>query len=43
MPTKKGAGGRQQNYNTQTGRYERIDYAKLYYKPPSKKEKDEKR
>ena len=43
MPTKKGAGGRQQNYNARTGRYEKIDYANLYYKPPSKKEKDEKR
>ena len=43
MPTKKGAGGRQQNYNARTGRYEKIDYAKLYYRPPTRKEKTQKR
>jgi hypothetical protein len=43
MPMKKGAGGRQQNYNAHTGRYEKIDYAKLYYTPPSRKEKAERR
>ena len=43
MPTKKGAGGRQQNYNARTGRYEKVDYAKLYYTPPSRKEKAQKR
>ncbi|MBE5743334.1 MAG: hypothetical protein E7358_01285 [Clostridiales bacterium] len=41
MPTKKGAGGRQQNYNPNTGRYEKVDYAKLYYTPPTRKEKAE--
>ena len=30
MPTKKGAGGREQNYNARTGKYEKIDYATLY-------------
>ena len=30
MPTKKGAGGRQQNYSSRTGRYIKTDYAKLY-------------
>ena len=43
MPTKKGAGGRQQNYDSRTGRFAKTDYAKLYYKPPSKKEKARKR
>jgi hypothetical protein len=43
MPTKKGAGGRQQNYNARTGRYEKVDYAKLYYIPPSRKEKTQRR
>jgi hypothetical protein len=43
MPTKKGAGGRQQNYNARTGRYEKIDYTKLYYRPPTRKEKAQKR
>jgi hypothetical protein len=43
MPTKKGAGGRQQNYNSRTGRYEKVDYAKLYYIPPSRKEKTQRR
>lgn len=43
MPTKKGAGGRQQNYNSRTGRYEKVDYAKLYYRPPSRREKAQRR
>ncbi|MBO5286254.1 MAG: hypothetical protein J6B16_05090 [Clostridia bacterium] len=42
MPTKKGAGGRQQNYDSR-GRYTKTDYAKLYYTPPSRKEKTQKR
>ena len=43
MPTKKGAGGRQQNYNARTGRYEKVDYAKLYCITPSRKEKTQRR
>ena len=40
MPTKKGAGGRQQNYNPRTGRYVKTDYLSLFTKPQlSKKEK----
>lgn len=39
MPTKKGAGGREQNYNARTGKYEKIDYATLYYTPQTKREK----
>ena len=40
MPTKKGAGGRQQNYDPHTGRFAKTDYAKLYPPPkPSRKEK----
>jgi len=42
MPTKKGAGGRQQNYDSH-GRYAKTDYAKLYYTPPSRKQKAQKR
>lgn len=44
MPTKKGAGGRQQNYDPHTGRFAKTDYAKLYPPPkPSRKEKARKR
>lgn len=44
MPTKKGAGGRQQNYDPHTGRFAKTNYAKLY--PPrelTRKEKARKR
>ena len=44
MPTKKGAGGRQQNYDPHTGRFAKKDYTKLY--PPrelTRKEKAQKR
>ena len=40
MPTKKGAGGRQQNYDSRTGRFAKTDYAKLY--PPSEPTRKEK-
>lgn len=44
MPTKKGAGGRQQNYDPHTGRFAKTDYAKLYPKrEPTRKEKARKR
>ena len=44
MPTKKGAGGRQQNYDPRTGRFAKTDYAKLYPpRPPTRKEKARKR
>ena len=43
MPTKKGAGGRQQNYDPHTGRFAKTDYAKLCYTPPSRREKAKKR
>lgn len=40
MPTKKGAGGRQQNYDPRTGRFATTDYAKLYPpREPTRKEK----
>ena len=41
MPTKKGAGGRQQNYDSRTGRFAKTDYAKLY--PPSNQHVKKKR
>ena len=44
MPTKKGAGGRQQNYDPRTGRFAKTDYAKLYPpREPTRKEKARKR
>ena len=44
MPTKKGAGGRQQNYDPHTGRFTKTDYAKLYsQKEPTHKEKTRKK
>ena len=44
MPTKKGAGGRQQNYDPRTGRFAKTDYARLYPpKEPTRKEKARKR
>lgn len=44
MPTKKGAGGRQQNYDPHTGRFAKTDYAKLYPpREPTRKEKARKR
>jgi hypothetical protein len=44
MPTKKGAGGRQQNYDPHTGRFAKTDYTKLYPpKEPTRKEKAQKR
>ena len=44
MPTKKGAGGRQQNYDPHTGRFAKADYAKLYPpREPTRKEKARKR
>ena len=44
MPTKKGAGGRQQNYDKRTGRFAKADYSKLYPpKPLSRKEKARKK
>jgi hypothetical protein len=44
MPTKKGAGGRQQNYDPRTGRFAKTDYTKLYLpKEPTRKEKARKR
>ena len=44
MPTKKGAGGRQQNYDPRTGRFAKTDYAKLYPpRQPTRKEKARKR
>ena len=44
MPTKKGAGGRLQNYDPRTGRFAKTDYAKLYPpREPTRKEKARKR
>ena len=44
MPTKKGAGGRQQNYDPRTGRFAKTDYAKLYPpREPTRREKARKR
>ena len=44
MPTKKGAGGHQQNYDPHTGRFAKTDYAKLYPpREPTRKEKARKR
>ena len=43
MPTKKGAGGHQQNYDPHTGRFAKTDYAKICYTPPSRREKARKR
>ena len=44
MPTKKGAGGRQQNYDPRTGRFAKTDYAKLYPpREPTRKEKVQRR
>ena len=43
MPTKKGAGGRQQNYNPKSGRYEKVDYSNLYDTPPPRKATAKKR
>ena len=44
MPTKKGAGGRQQNYDPHTGKFAKTDYAKLYPpKEPTRREKARKR
>ena len=44
MPTKKGAGGRQQNYDSRTGRFAKTDYTKLYPpQKPTRKEKARKR
>ena len=44
MPTKKGAGGRLQNYDPTTGRFAKTDYAKLYPpREPTRKEKARKR
>ena len=44
MPTKKGAGGRQQNYDPHTGRFTKADYAKLYPpREPTRKEKARKK
>lgn len=40
MPTKIGAGGRQQNYDPRTGRFAKTDYSKLY--PPAKPTRKEK-
>ena len=44
MPTKKGAGGRQQNYDPRTGKLVKTDYTKLYPpREPTRKEKAQKR
>ena len=44
MPTKKGAGGRQQNYDPSTGRFAKTDYFKLYEtQTMSRKERARKR
>lgn len=44
MPTKIGAGGRQQNYDPHTGRFAKTDYAKLFpLREPTRKEKARKR
>ncbi len=44
MPTKKGAGGRLQNYSSTTGRYVKTNYELLDPpKPPSRKEKARRR
>ena len=44
MPTKKGAGGRQQNYDPHTGRFAKTDYEKLYPpRQPTRKEQARKR
>ncbi len=42
MPTKKGAGGRQQNYNPHTGKYAKTDYS-ILVSQPTRKEKAQKR
>ena len=42
MPTKRGAGGRQQNYDSH-GRYTKTDYTKLYCAPPTRREKAQRR
>ncbi len=42
MATKKGAGGRQQNYNPHTGRYTKTDYS-ILVPQPTRKEKAQKR
>lgn len=44
MPTKKGAGGRQQNYDPRTGRFAKMDYLKLYPpREPTRREKARKK
>lgn len=44
MPTKKGAGGHQQNYDSRTGRFAKMDYTKLFPpKEPTRKEKARKK
>ena len=42
MPTKKGAGGRQQNYDPRTGRFAKTSYATIEQRKPSRKEKTRK-
>ena len=44
MPTKKGAGGRQQNYDPRTGRFTKTNYTNLFSPcKPTRKEKARKR
>ena len=44
MPTKKGAGGRQQNYDPRTGRFAKTNFALLFPpQPPTRKEKARKK
>ena len=43
MPTKKGAGGRQQNYDPRTGRFAKTSYATIEQRKPSRKEKAQRR
>ena len=43
MPTKKGAGGRQQNYDPNTGRFAKTDYASMFPIQISRRERARKR
>ena len=44
MPTKRGAGGRQQNYDPRTGRFAKTNFALLFPpQPPTRKEKARKK
>ena len=43
MPTKKGAGGRQQNYDPRTGRFAKTNYLTIKKREPTKREKAQRR